>query len=176
MSLADRIGLLNDGEIQQVGPPREVFDRPANTWVAGFIGNPPMNLLPCALDGDSDVVRGDGFEYPVGEGMAADVREADTADDLVFGVRPMDLTIVDDSDERTLASTVKTVEPTGERTLVTATVGNEEITVETENDVSYDIRGETIHLRPERYYLYDQHQELLSVAEAPADAAYAGGD
>ena len=45
MTLADRIAVLSDGKLQQLGPPQEVYDRPANVFVAGFIGSPPMNLL-----------------------------------------------------------------------------------------------------------------------------------
>ena len=148
MSLADRIGLLNDGRVQQVGPPREVFERPANTWVAGFIGNPPMNLLACSLDEDERAVSNDAFEFPVDE----------------------------EASPTTITSSVLTVEPTGERTLVTATIGDTEITVETDRDVGDEIKDTTVELRPEKCYLYDDRDELLYVSETPKDPAYAGGD
>jgi multiple sugar transport system ATP-binding protein len=176
MSLADRIGLLNDGRVQQVGPPREVFERPANTWVAGFIGNPPMNLLPCSLDEDERAVSNDAFEFPVDEEAVAEIRERDTAHRLSFGVRPMDLTMVEEASPTTITSSVLTVEPTGERTLVTATIGDTEITVETDRDVGDEIKDTTVELRPEKCYLYDDRDELLYVSETPKDPAYAGGD
>src|SRR6476646_2873260 len=50
MTMADRVCLINDGVIQQYAPPQEIFDRPANRFVAGFVGNPPMNILPVTLD------------------------------------------------------------------------------------------------------------------------------
>ncbi len=176
MSLADRIGLLNDGYVQQVGPPREVFERPANTWVAGFIGNPPMNLLPCSLDQEAGVVSNEDFEFPVGEEAVDEVSTRDTGHRMSFGVRPMDLTMVEESSPTTVTSSVLTVEPTGERTLVTATIGDTEITVETERSVGDEIRNSSVELRPEKFYLYDDDHELLHVSETPKDPAYAGGD
>ena len=47
LSMADRIAVLRAGAVQQVGAPREIYERPLNRWVAGFVGNPRMNLLPC---------------------------------------------------------------------------------------------------------------------------------
>jgi len=193
MSLADRIGLLNEGRVQQVGPPREVFERPTNTWVAGFIGNPPMNLLECALDAEGEtersrvpgpggtremagVVRNEAFSYPLDAEAVADVEAANTGSRLLFGVRPMGLTIVEEATDWTIPARVKTVEPTGERTLVTATVGKTEISVETGNEVTDAIKDTTIHLRPEKFYLYDGTGDLLFVSGARADPAVAGGD
>ena len=174
MSLADRIGLLDDGRVQQVGSPREVFDRPRNTWVAEFIGNPPMNLLPCSFDADTGTIRNEEFEYSVDEDVATQVREADTAEELIFGVRPMDLTLAEVSSERTIEATVQTVEPIGERTHLTTTVGNTEVTVETDNEAGGELHGATIDLRPERFYLYDESQSLLLSAQ-PKDVAVADG-
>jgi len=176
MSLADRIGLLNDGSLQQVGPPREVFERPANTWVAGFIGNPPMNLLPCSLDTDDGVVSNESFEFLVGDEAIDETREQDTSHHVSVGVRPMDLSMVDEASPTTITASVLTVEPTGERTLVTATIGDTEITVETERNVGDEIKGSTVELHPEKFYLYDDSDELLYVSETPKDPAYAGGD
>jgi multiple sugar transport system ATP-binding protein len=176
MSLADRIGLLNEGTLQQVGSPREVFDYPRNTWVAGFIGNPPMNLLDCSLDHGAGLLRGEAFEYAVEASTVTQIHEADTdPDDLVFGVRPMDLEIVPEGGPRTVDATVQTVEPTGERTHLTTTVGATEVTVETENDVGDELRDTTVHLRPRQYYVYDDERELLVVSErgstgSPPDA------
>jgi ABC-type sugar transport system ATPase subunit len=59
LALADRLAVLCDGRIQQVGPPAEVYDRPATRFVGQFLGTPPMNVLPCelAFQGDEAVVR-----------------------------------------------------------------------------------------------------------------------
>ncbi len=58
MTMGDRIAILKDGVLQQVGTPKDVYDRPANTFVAGFIGNPPMNLMPGELLGEPGMIVG----------------------------------------------------------------------------------------------------------------------
>src|SRR3954470_10664692 len=68
MSLAHRIAVLSEGELQQIGTPDDVYDRPANIFVAEFIGSPPMNLLEATRDGDGVVVSG-GWRIPVPSGF-----------------------------------------------------------------------------------------------------------
>ena len=133
-----------------------------------------MNLLPCSFDADTGTLRNEEFEYSVDEDVATQVREADTAEELIFGVRPMDLTLAEVSSERTIEATVQTVEPIGERTHLTTTVGNTEVTVETDNEAGGELHGATIDLRPERFYLYDESQSLLLSAQ-PKDVAVADG-
>lgn len=88
MTMATRIALLNSGRLEQVGTPAEVYDQPASTFVAGFLGAPPMNLIPAALVSRDGQVRAvaDGVDVPVRAGQAADC-------DVVLGVRPEHLTI-----------------------------------------------------------------------------------
>ncbi len=82
MTIADRMAIFMDGEIVQVGTPQEVFNRPDTVEVAAFIGSPPMNLLPAALDGRRVTVTGSGysFELPKAPGR--------TSDSVTIGVRP----------------------------------------------------------------------------------------
>jgi len=86
MTLADRIVVLKDGTIQQVGTPLEIYDAPANRFVAGFFGTPAMNFLAADLrrDGDRLAARGDGFELPLDLAVAA--RAGGGA--LTVGIRP----------------------------------------------------------------------------------------
>ena len=85
LTMGDRIAVLKDGKLQQVGTPRELFATPKNVFVAGFIGSPAMNLMPAKLvDGR---VRFAGQEFAVVSGGAA------AAADIVFGIRPEDLRI-----------------------------------------------------------------------------------
>src|SRR5204863_4749938 len=69
MTLGDRVVVLDHGRLQQVAPPRQLYDHPANTFVAGFIGNPPMNLFPTRLAADANgrlSVTMDTQSIPVG--------------------------------------------------------------------------------------------------------------
>jgi ABC-type sugar transport system ATPase subunit len=81
MTLADRIVVMHQGVIQQVGTPAELYRTPANLFVAGFIGSPKMNLLPCRTSGPERVEIGQVGEVPLGGAIGA-------TGDLVLGVRP----------------------------------------------------------------------------------------
>jgi len=71
MTLADRIAVLEGGDVQQVGTPEELYRRPDNKFVAGFIGSPPMNFFEAEYAGDRHSVRGEGFEFTLAEEMRA---------------------------------------------------------------------------------------------------------
>ena len=88
MTLADRIVIFDKGRIQQVGKPAQVFNQPANLFVASFIGTPTMNLLPARFaDGaDGGRLRGEGFSLPAPAWLRG--RLSGPAQDLVVGVRP----------------------------------------------------------------------------------------
>ena len=106
MTLADRIVVLNQGRIEQVGTPEEIYERPESAFVAGFLGAPPMNLLPGRVV-DGRIVPG---------GAAAD---------MLCGIRAEDLVLGDDGP--VLRGTVTAVEPLGPDTLVSVALGAEEI-------------------------------------------------
>ncbi|GGL56461.1 ABC transporter ATP-binding protein [Halocalculus aciditolerans] len=109
MTMGDRIAILNDGELQQVATPLEAYHRPANRFVAGFIGDPSMNFFDATLDGDT-LDAGD-FEYTLSEDTLADLGGAT---DITMGVRPEDIELVDAADgHHDFPVTVDVVEPMG---------------------------------------------------------------
>ncbi|MBK1870514.1 ABC transporter ATP-binding protein [Aestuariivirga sp. YIM B02566] len=114
MTLADRIAVMNKGKIQQLGTPDEVYNNPNHLFVAGFIGSPPMNLIPGALE-NGDFVGPDTRVKGAGQGSRANV---------VLGVRPEDMEIVPTQDGH-LISKLYSLEPTGDVTLVTAWAGEQ---------------------------------------------------
>ena len=85
--MGDRIGVLNQGRLVQVGTPREVYNDPRNTFVASFVGSPAINLLPGQLSDDAIVVTPKVFELPVNGAAKAD------AGSYTFGVRPEDVLV-----------------------------------------------------------------------------------
>ena len=103
LSMSDKVVLMNAGEVSQVGVPQELYDRPANTFAAGFIGTPPMNLLP------SENVRAPATLAPAG-GMARS--------DLLVGVRPESVTLGTDGADFGLSARVKSIEYEGNVFLV----------------------------------------------------------
>ncbi len=88
MTMADRIVIMDKGIIQQVGTPRDVYNSPRNTFVAGFIGSPSMNFLDGELRGDDTVaVKGDGFELPLAPELAKRAKKT-RGKKVVAGLRP----------------------------------------------------------------------------------------
>jgi multiple sugar transport system ATP-binding protein len=106
MTMADRIVVLKDGRVEQVGAPLELYDRPANTFVAGFIGSPAMNLLD---------------DLPAG--AAPWLRAAPDGKDVVYGVRPEHITLTTAGEP----AKVVLVEPTGPETQVTIRMGDQDV-------------------------------------------------
>jgi multiple sugar transport system ATP-binding protein len=120
MTLADRIVVMRDGHIEQVGGPIEVFEKPANTFVAGFIGSPPMNLVPAVIEGSGPDLRlklGEGFRVPIparpgaklagGMAVTMGLRTEDLTPDRGNGQYPEDWKVV---------GVVEVVEPLGGET------------------------------------------------------------
>ena len=104
MTMGDRVAVLDGGRLQQCASPRERFDKPANTFVAGFIGSPAMNLLPATLGAAGAEI--DGLTVT----LTAPQRTALTGRDVVVGVRPTDLQI---STEEGLPAVVELIEELG---------------------------------------------------------------
>jgi multiple sugar transport system ATP-binding protein len=98
MTMGDRIAVLNEGRLQQVGTPLECYREPANLFVAGFVGEPSMNHLDCRLDRSGPSPRFEGaIRYPATDDLAAAAREA-TDGRVTLGVRPaaLDVTVDDE--------------------------------------------------------------------------------
>jgi multiple sugar transport system ATP-binding protein len=122
MTLGDRVAVLDKGRLQQVAPPRELYDRPANAFVAGFVGNPPMNLFPTRLVRDGQgrpAIQIGARSVPVLSGRIP----AGTAGnaELTAGVRPEALRITPDGP---LQATVDHVENLGHEALAHLRVEN----------------------------------------------------
>ena len=131
MTLGDRIVVMHAGLVQQVGAPLEVYDRPANTFVAGFLGSPPMNQIP------GRIVRGDvaWFESADGEFRLrlseAEVPVVENADAVILGIRPEAIrleTARAAGDSMVFDAAVEEVEPLGHESLVTVRAGSLAIT------------------------------------------------
>jgi multiple sugar transport system ATP-binding protein len=138
MTLADRIVVLNDCKIEQVGTPMEVYSRPASRFVAGFVGSPAMNFLKITLSGSGDVMQArlsDGALVPVKAGAEA----------VELGVRPEALTIVASGGETEGTATV--VERLGERTLVHVRLSDGTMVTAQDRGISAVEPGQVVRLK-----------------------------
>ncbi len=117
MTMADRIVVMHDGIIEQIGTPLELYDRPRNLFVAGFIGSPSMNFIHGTL-GPDGFHANDGFALPV----PAAARSA-TPQQAIYGIRPEHFRL----SQSGLKAEIVVVEPTGSETQVIVRIGNQEV-------------------------------------------------
>ena len=144
MTMADMIVVMHDGVVKQAGSPLELYDRPANLFVAGFIGSPAMNFFDATVRG-SDLVLTDGQTLPVPQ--ATDLSEGQS---VRVGIRPEDLLVSDAG----LRTRVRIVEPTGAEIHVGADLGDTRMTVvlrerhdlQPEQDLIVSPRAGQVHL------------------------------
>jgi multiple sugar transport system ATP-binding protein len=138
MTMADRIVVMHDGVIEQIGTPLELYDRPANLFVAGFIGSPAMNMIPGKMDG-GNFVAADGTRIALTNAPAGAAGRA-----VTLGVRPEHLRL----DPNGAAAEVLTVEPTGSETQVVARFAGHEIMGAFRERITTQ-PGQTLKLTPE---------------------------
>jgi len=128
MTLGDRIAVMKDGEVKQFGTPQQIYDEPANMYVAGFIGSPPMNFIPCTLaeiDGRAAVTVDSGSgSHTLRLGPLSEAQRAFVGKSIVLGIRPEQLTDPasahsDNPDLQEFDAIAEILEPTGPDTLVT---------------------------------------------------------
>ena len=145
MTLADRVVVMSRAEVQQIGTPKAIYNDPANLFVAGFIGSPPMNLVPGDVTGG--VFTAPGIQLP-GFGTL-------TKKSVVLGMRAEDLSVALDT-SAPIAGEVFSCELTGDATLVTVQVGDFRVTAKTDKDYHVNI-GKRQGLRAEvsRCFLFD---------------------
>jgi len=116
MTLGDRIVIMRDGFIQQIGTPQEVFDHPSNLFVAGFIGSPQMNFFDAKLDKDANgyfaTVNGTRIDLPADK--QATLKANNTpAQDIVLGIRPDHIVLADSNSAHSISATVDVTELMG---------------------------------------------------------------
>jgi multiple sugar transport system ATP-binding protein len=145
MTLAHRVAVMNKGVVQQIARPREIYDDPANLFVAGFIGSPPMNTVPGAI--------ADGrFQLP--EGSVALSGHAPRSD-AILGFRPEDASVVDPA-QGDLRGTVFSCELTGNETIVTCRLGAAQVIVQMDKDFEIAIDAQVgIKVNARKACLFD---------------------
>jgi multiple sugar transport system ATP-binding protein len=126
MSMGDRIAIMDRGKLQQVGTPREVFNKPHNLFVANFIGSPGMNLLDCRYDASGERLGlGEGnFFIPLPPEMKEIPRNNDLSGPLVLGVRPEDVSVHGEPHAEGIDVEVQVFEPLGSENIFSFKKGN----------------------------------------------------
>ena len=151
MTMAERIVVMNLGRVEQVGRPLDLYDRPANLFVAGFIGSPAMNFIEAWAESDAPAATAeDGTALPLPPGAPVGGGRP-----IVYGVRPEDLALSPNG--AGVEATVSVVEPTGSSTLVFCEMAGQEVCAEFKERHDFN-PGETIRLMPrlETLHLFDR--------------------
>jgi len=150
MTMADRIVVMHDGIIEQMGDPLELYDRPNNQFVAGFIGSPAMNFIEgtVSVNGAATVKTANGASLPVSA-----VQASANGRPVIYGIRPEHLELAGDGVE----AEVIVVEPTGSETQIVARVGAQDV-IAVFRDRHAVSPGEKIHLKPraDAAHLFDR--------------------
>ena len=142
MTMADKIVVMRDGRVEQIGRPLELYDRPGNRFVASFIGSPSMNFFEGVVEaGGRNFVAADGSRIPLPEAVSA------PSEKVILGVRPEHLSIVDPSVQGSFPGTVLLVERTGSETIVTMMAGGQRCCAVSKERLGFSA-GTTVGLLP----------------------------
>ena len=150
MTMADKIVVMHDGIVEQIGTPLELYDKPDNQFVAGFIGSPAMNFLHGKVRTNGSA----GFDGPNGVRLPLAALPPDSEGrPAVYGIRPEHFTIADDGAE----AEIVVVEPTGSETQVFAKLGGEEVVAVFRERHKFE-PGDKVRLRPDPalVHLFDE--------------------
>ncbi len=147
MTMADRIAVLNKGKIMQIGSPSELYHKPKNLFVAGFIGSPPMNFIDVTLkESDHKYYLDAGpFKIILPDEIASIILSKTRSSELILGVRPEDIIVSKEPLKNAFTAEVYVVEPLGSHTIVNIKIG--------ERIIKAEVLGEFIAQPGEKIYV-----------------------
>ena len=163
LTMADRIAVMRDGVIEQVASPHDIFTKPSNLFVAGFIGTPQMNLLPANIDGPE---KG-GVKFRTGDqqivlNVEPAVAKLPPGSFVTLGIRPRSFELASEGDDTTLAAAVDLVEPMGAETLIHLMEDGRDLRAVVDRRVSVSV-GSHVHVRSRegRAHVFDNSGQLV---------------
>ncbi len=163
MTMADRIAVMNAGTLQQYGTPDEIYYKPANKFVASFIGSPPMNFLEVSLVemGGKLYLDAGAFSLELPEEIAGVVRERAKNAELILGFRPEDCVVDFEPTPNSIPGELYVVEPLGSEVILDVKVGDSLVKVKTTSLEETLGVGRRVWIRvpPDRMYLFDRKTE-----------------
>jgi multiple sugar transport system ATP-binding protein len=163
MTLGDRVVVMRDGRVQQVGDPIELYNQPANRFVAGFIGSPALNFAEVRIVAENGGVwaESDGIRVQVPAPLAPRLGPY-AGKEVTLGIRPEDLRIAGagDADALSVAATVEVIERLGSEILLDVTVGGTTMVASVEPTAATKVHERIrLALNPERIHFFDNQTE-----------------
>lgn len=132
MTMADRIAVMHEGVLQQLGTPSEIYNHPINEFVAGFVGEPPMNFLDCRIErsGDAVALVYESMNVALTDAQSRILEEKGAVTEVRLGIRPDDLTIaVGENHGMEFSAKIFVTEPLGGDMLIEAELGRDRMTI-----------------------------------------------
>jgi multiple sugar transport system ATP-binding protein len=162
MTLADRVAIMDRGVLQQVGPPKVVYAQPANVFVAGFLGSPPMNLLDVQVtncDGSVAMRLGEAA-MPASGSIGVRLERLGGDGRAILGIRPEEVSLARESAAERVPGEVFVVEDLGNERLITLDIGGQFVVARTPSDYMAEM-GERLWFGfdPERAHIFDPGTE-----------------
>lgn len=162
MTLGDRIVVMHDGIIQQQGSAEELYKKPKNKFVAGFLGSPPMNFFDGSFSDSNGTfsVTGDGYTLPLPESVKLRLKDRQSKD-VTVGIRPSALIHTSKGDQNaTLSLPVVLSEYIGSQSVIVSQLGGQQILIEVDSDTPLATNEIlTFEVEPESLYLFDRQTE-----------------
>ncbi len=148
MTLSSKVAVLYDGNLQQLAPPQEIYNRPANQFVAGFVGSPQMNLLTLNCEGNNAVL-GD-FRIPL-------PNVSPTPSQVVVGIRPEDVNLAKSEERLTIQGRIFLVENLGMQNLISVRVNGSDLRIRALLPANQAWEGEdvTLSMSPQAIHWFD---------------------
>lgn len=153
MSISDHILLMRDGRVQQYATPEEMYRRPANQFTAGFLGNPPINFVPCTYDGEIVTVEG-APDWRLPLDRLRPCREG-IAGKAVLGIRPEDLYV---AERGFCTAAITAIQPLGKEVYLKLAAGPHQLTACLSWDHDYRV-GEELPLAVKQLHLFPARPE-----------------
>lgn len=162
MTMGDRVAVMHDGILQQIGKPMEIFNQPANTFVAGFIGTPPMNLLNCQVvkRGDDYFAQAEDFAMCITGVLPNAILDKQVGKPSILGIRPESIALAESADKTTMTVRVDLVENLGSARQIVGTFADKKITVKTKSNQTVKYAMELpLWFEKKKICIFDQETE-----------------
>jgi multiple sugar transport system ATP-binding protein len=160
LSMADRIAVMSEGELQQVGTAEEIYEHPANLFVADFVGEPPMNLMPCesVRDNGNLVLRADPIAVAPSDRLRGRLEQRQGGGELILGIRPVDLNLSLSPTAGAIGTgKVSLVENLGDEQIVVVRVGDRSVESLVDASVPANVGDQVwLQVEPERVHVFER--------------------
>jgi len=161
MTMSDRVALLNVGRLQQLGTPEELYKHPRTTFVGGFVGTPPMNLIKCSLRVEKGSVQLVASGFTLDMSSYADALQKDDGREVTLGVRPEDTAISTTKTAGAIAGKVVIVESLGRDFLVNIKLGDDVLKVRVDSTTVKSGSDVWLVIDPKKVHIFNASGDLI---------------